>query len=88
MALWIVDSTSTAAVHAKLSAHFAHCGVPDTLHTNNTSQFESEKSATFEKCWNFQQTNTNVFAPSRTQHNLRLLSAVAADGANVCEVVS
>ena len=46
-------STTTTAVCAKLQAHFARYGIPDTLVSDNAPQFSSKEFADSAKHWNF-----------------------------------
>ena len=87
-------SITTSAVKAKLQAHFARYGVPDTLVTDNGPQFSSVEFATFAKRWNFLHKTSsphhpasNGMAESAVKTLKRTLMKCAEDRSDVYEAL-
>jgi len=87
-------STTSAAVRAKLQAHFARYGVCDTLISDNGPQFSCEEFAEFAKHWNFEHKTSsphhpasNGMAESAVKTLKRTLIKCDQDGTNVYEAL-
>ena len=87
-------STTTAAVRAKLQAHFARYGIPGILVTDNAPQFASAEFANFAKSWNFQHKTSsphhpasNDMAEAAVKSLKKTLIKCADDGTNVYEAL-
>lgn len=83
-------STTTSAVRAKLSAHFARHGVPDVVVSDNGPQFSSQEFTDFAQAWNFQHKTSsphhptsNGMAESAVKTLKKTMMKCANDGTNV-----
>ena len=74
---WEIDSlgqdTSAKMVTRKLKAHFAHCGCPETVVSDNGPQYVSVEFTTFSKEWDFEHTPSS---PGNSRSNGQAESAL------------